>query len=247
MVFVTESQNECMNLVISGVISTAPGFQGNDSDDDVIEVINDDAPIEILSDDEDMDLKQKESQSHNSPIQNFHFTSVSTAENSTDENRSGVLEDPLKEDSLKMIHSSNTFETLSAIPCSVIALPPPSDKTKSIEVNQNSTDSKSENSPLNDVDDTTLNEVPCSVIALPPSSDKPKSTEVNQISTGSMNKKSPLNDIGDTKITKEITNSEPMEDIEKVLNENGTNETDPNNSVKVGEDHTVTTSADKTE
>lgn len=146
-----------MNLVISGVTSTAPGFQDNNSDDDVIEVIKDDAPIVILSDSEEMDVNQKDSQTQPSVIQNFHFTSVSTTENIADENRSGILEDPLKEDVSNIIHAPNTSKTPSAVPYSVIALPPPSDK--SAEVNLNTIDSNNENSPLNDIDNTTTNKV----------------------------------------------------------------------------------------
>lgn len=159
ILFLTESQNEYMNLVISGVTSTAPGFQDNNSDDDVIEVIKDDGPIVILSDSEEPELNQKESQMQPSVIQNFHFTSVSTAENITDENRSVVLEDPLKEDALNNTQASNTSKPPSAVPYSVIALPPPSDKTKSAEVTRNSTDSNNENSTLNDTGDTTTNRV----------------------------------------------------------------------------------------
>lgn len=154
-----------MSVVISGVTSTAPGFQDNNSDDDVIEVIKDDAPIVILSDSEEIELNQKESQIQPSVIQNFHFTSVSTAENITDENRSGILEDPLKQDILNISPASNTSKIPSAVPYSVIALPPPSDKTKSAEVNLNSDSDKqadfnNENSLLNDIGDTNKIEEP---------------------------------------------------------------------------------------
>lgn len=202
-----------MSFVISSVTSTAPGFQDNYSDDDVIEVIKDDAPIVILSDSEEIESNQKESQIQPSVIQNFHFTSVSTAENISDESRSGVFEDPLQEDALNISYASNTPKTPSAVPFSVIALPPPSDKTKSAEVNLNSdlekqTDSNNENSPGNDIGDANKIEEP----------------------------------------TKEITGPDPMEVIEKVLNENGAGDIPPDNSnAKITEDNTKTASTDKTE
>lgn len=193
-----------MNLIISGVTSTAPGFQDNNSDDDVIEIIKDDAPIVILSDSEEMDLNQKDSQIQPSVIQNFHFTSVSSAENITDENRSGILEDPLKEDAPNSSNDSNTSKAPSAVPCPVIALPPPSDK--STEVNLNTTDSNTEYSPLNDIGDTTTNKV-----------EEPD---------------------------KEIPSPDPVEMIQKVLNENGAGEIISDNITKVVEDNAKTTSTD---
>lgn len=195
-----------MNLVISGVTSTAPGFQDNNSDDDVIEIIKDDAPIVILSDSEEMDLNQKDSQIQPSVIQNFHFTSVSSAENITDENRSGLLEDPLKEDAPNSSNASYTSKAPSAVPCPVIALPPPSDK--STEVNLNKTDSNTEYSPLNDIGDTTTNKV-----------EEPD---------------------------KEIPSSDPMEMIQKVLNENGSGEIISDNITEVVQDNAKTTSTDNT-
>lgn len=198
-----------MNLVISGVTSTAPEFQeNNNSDDDVIEVIKDDAPIVILSDSEETELTQNEFEIQPTVIQNFHFTSVSTAENITDENRSRVLEDPLKEDVLNISDASNTSQAPSGVPYSVIALPPPSDKNKSAEVNLTSTNSNNENSPVNDIGDATANKV------------EPAATE--------------------------ITSPDPMEMIEKELNENGAGENIPDNIHKVVEDNTKSISTDKT-
>lgn len=49
---------------------------GNLSDDDVIEVVRDEAPIEILSDGEELELEKKRMSQNN--IHNFHFTSMPT-------------------------------------------------------------------------------------------------------------------------------------------------------------------------
>ncbi|KAL0831880.1 hypothetical protein ABMA28_001410 [Loxostege sticticalis] len=64
-----------MNLVISEVHSTQAATD-NLSDDDVIEVVRDEAPIEILSDGEETELQNKNLSQLADVMQDFHFTSV---------------------------------------------------------------------------------------------------------------------------------------------------------------------------
>lgn len=64
-----------MKLVISGVTSQV---NDNLSDDDVIEVVRDEAPIEILSDGEETELENIKMNQITSVMQDFHFTSVPT-------------------------------------------------------------------------------------------------------------------------------------------------------------------------
>ncbi|CAH0399055.1 unnamed protein product [Chilo suppressalis] len=90
-----------MNVIISGVSSQANN--DNFSDDDVIEVVRDEAPIEILSDGEERELEMIKSQP-TSVIQDFHFTSVPTIVETHSENiqrtDAADIEDPLRNISL---------------------------------------------------------------------------------------------------------------------------------------------------
>lgn len=61
---------------------------GNVSDDDVIEVVRDEAPIEILSDGEELEL-EKIRQAQSNMIQDFHFTSPPTETNTEVEGNRG--------------------------------------------------------------------------------------------------------------------------------------------------------------
>ncbi|CAG4933985.1 unnamed protein product [Parnassius apollo] len=82
-----------LHLVISGVTSEA--YMTNDSDDDVIEVVRDEAPIEILSDGEELERERAKLQ--NSSYE-FHFADLPIGpENPTDvfENSKDTLKDPL--------------------------------------------------------------------------------------------------------------------------------------------------------
>ncbi|KAL0881445.1 hypothetical protein ABMA27_001308 [Loxostege sticticalis] len=65
-----------MNLIISGVHTQA--VNDHFSDDDVIEVVRDEAPIEILSDGEENEREKRNLTQYTDVMQDFHFTSVST-------------------------------------------------------------------------------------------------------------------------------------------------------------------------
>lgn len=113
-----------MNVQISGVTSAPSAFQDNCSDDDVIEVVRDEAPIEILSDGEELEIERKNSQP--SVIQNFHFTSVPAVDTSYgDKDEGKVPEDPLNNTEIT-VNVQNSIEIpITGVPCPVIALPPP--------------------------------------------------------------------------------------------------------------------------
>lgn len=75
LMFVSGSIKGIENLHINDVATELE--VGNASDDDVIEVVRDDAPIEILSDGEEMELeKTKQNTMLDSIVENFHFTSL---------------------------------------------------------------------------------------------------------------------------------------------------------------------------
>ncbi|XP_028174368.1 uncharacterized protein LOC114362979 [Ostrinia furnacalis] len=81
-----------MNLQISEVHTQVTA--DNLSDDDVIEVVRDEAPIEILSDGEETELQNKNLNQLADVIKDFHFTSVpSTSDSHGDQ--SMETEDPL--------------------------------------------------------------------------------------------------------------------------------------------------------
>ncbi|XP_049870844.1 uncharacterized protein LOC126370139 [Pectinophora gossypiella] len=112
-----------MNLLITGVTSQA--FNEN-SDDDVIEVVRDEAPIEILSDGEELEM-ERQNHHQQSVIQNFHFTSFPPIDVGKEKNDLGDVEDPLKNDS-PLSNDNNVPEkepTLTSVAVPVIALPPP--------------------------------------------------------------------------------------------------------------------------
>lgn len=89
-------------MQITGVTSQVS--QGESSDDDVIEVVRDEAPIEILSDGEEIELEKSR---HESVIQNFHFTNT-PVESPGEEKDINVEDDPLKSfTSLTDCNSSN--------------------------------------------------------------------------------------------------------------------------------------------
>lgn len=73
------------NVLISNVMTKVPDYE---SDDDVIEVVRDDAPIEILSDGEELELEKiKQAEDDNTNVtQSFHFTSVSSETNINERN-----------------------------------------------------------------------------------------------------------------------------------------------------------------
>ncbi|CAH0673867.1 unnamed protein product [Spodoptera exigua] len=87
----TDSENKGVeNLLISNVTTEVPD---NGSDDDVIEVVRDDAPIEILSDGEELEL-EKTKQAQNSTIQNIDFlpqpVNPNVSESNTDESNTEI-------------------------------------------------------------------------------------------------------------------------------------------------------------
>ncbi|CAG9787385.1 unnamed protein product [Diatraea saccharalis] len=102
----------CINVVISGVASQA--LNDNFSDDDVIEVVRDEAPIEILSDGEERELERIKGFQSTSVIQDFHFTSVPTiVETHSESKHHDVAEthDPLRNLSVDIvIENTNAHE-----------------------------------------------------------------------------------------------------------------------------------------
>ncbi|XP_063827204.1 clumping factor A-like [Ostrinia nubilalis] len=84
-------ENTTMNLIISEVHTQA---NDNFSDDDVIEVVRDEAPIEILSDGEENE-REKNNQSQDTDIQDFHFTSVPTILETQNDQSIDTTVDPL--------------------------------------------------------------------------------------------------------------------------------------------------------
>lgn len=111
-----------MNVVISGVTSTASAFQDNGSDDDVIEVVRDvEAPIEILSDEEELEL-QKSNQKSVITIQNYHFTSLPLIHYAPKDDSKRQLEDPLKSVSNNCNDKHNSYES-SDLSIPVVAVP----------------------------------------------------------------------------------------------------------------------------
>lgn len=88
------TDNVFLNLRISGVTSQIN--VDNTSDDDVIEVVRDEAPIEILSDDEEAE-RNKTGHLQCSVIQNFHFTSIPDSSDNPEDKNSFIsnLVDPL--------------------------------------------------------------------------------------------------------------------------------------------------------
>ncbi|KAJ0177661.1 hypothetical protein K1T71_006534 [Dendrolimus kikuchii] len=108
-------RTELMNLLISGVTSQIN--VDNTSDDDVIEVVRDEAPIEILSDDEEAE-QNKSMLSHCSVIQNFHFTSLPDSSDNADDKNNFIsnLIDPLNSvsqnniaDNMSEVHTDTEF------------------------------------------------------------------------------------------------------------------------------------------
>ncbi|XP_050349228.1 uncharacterized protein LOC126772738 [Nymphalis io] len=78
----------------------------NGSDDDVIEVVRDEAPIEILSDGEEMEI-EKSKQANLSLSQPFNFAAPNTpAETTLDEKELSEQEDPLRNN---FCETENTF------------------------------------------------------------------------------------------------------------------------------------------
>lgn len=105
-----------MDIQISDVVSQI--FQDNASDDDVIEVVRDEAPIEILSDSEELAMEKNKQAKALSPVENFHFTSLpSFAESHIDDKH---LEDYLN-DPLTMIFQSDVNNENSKEPVAVLA------------------------------------------------------------------------------------------------------------------------------
>ncbi|CAH2040240.1 unnamed protein product, partial [Iphiclides podalirius] len=93
----------CLHLVIASVTSEA--LVQNESDDDVIEVVRDEAPIEILSDGEEMEAeKSKVNVTHE-----FHFADLAGAENMQDTNECTNL-DPLTNSSIDEDRPVNVTE-----------------------------------------------------------------------------------------------------------------------------------------
>ncbi|CAH2085772.1 unnamed protein product [Euphydryas editha] len=100
------SENFNKNVVANAAIEAAVD---NGSDDDVIEVVRDEAPIEILSDGEEMEI-EKSRLSNLSFSQPFNFAAPNTPiENTTDENEFSQQEDPLKTNFCQI---ENTFTVL---------------------------------------------------------------------------------------------------------------------------------------
>lgn len=112
-------------MIISDVTS---GALQNDSDDDVIEVVRDEAPIEILSDDEEQELAKSKTTEPSVATQNFHFSSLMISDiKDSDEkmDTSEAPDDPLRSvinvDSI--INNSNEPEAplIQAVTVPVIA------------------------------------------------------------------------------------------------------------------------------
>ncbi|KAG6441709.1 hypothetical protein O3G_MSEX002000 [Manduca sexta] len=92
-------------------------IQDNASDDDVIEVVRDEAPIEILSDGEELEL-EKFQQQQNSLVQNFIFTSL-PLETNDDKDYNSHLDDPLN-NIQNDINNGNSLPSVSSIAAPVI-------------------------------------------------------------------------------------------------------------------------------
>ncbi|CAH2267948.1 jg8410 [Pararge aegeria aegeria] len=85
--------NKDNNFLDMKVIVDREAVLDNASDDDVIEVVRDEAPIEILSDDEEMEVEKASNLCSNDKT--FNFTAPTTP-NEVDKDLSNELEDPLK-------------------------------------------------------------------------------------------------------------------------------------------------------
>lgn len=105
-------------MVISDVISQPDNVNDN-SDDDVIEVVRDEAPIEILSDGEEMELHKK-SAAEKSP-KTFTFAPVvqETYVDKVDNTLNNVPEDPLITPQ-KVDDNVVNAEPVQAVPVSII-------------------------------------------------------------------------------------------------------------------------------
>lgn len=83
---------------------TSDAVFDNGSDDDVIEVVRDEAPIEILSDGEELEMEQSNQANLNSFSESFSFANPNALE-TTIEDKLNELEDPLK----SLCEIENTF------------------------------------------------------------------------------------------------------------------------------------------
>lgn len=113
-----DKNSGCENVIISDVISQTDTVNDN-SDDDVIEVVRDEAPIEILSDGEEMELQKKSTP--DKAIENFTFATVvqETVVEKDDKASNDVPEDPLVT-THKEENNVVTTEPVQAVPISII-------------------------------------------------------------------------------------------------------------------------------
>ncbi|XP_052748559.1 uncharacterized protein LOC128200157 [Galleria mellonella] len=105
-------------MVISGVESEA--IQDTGSDDDVIEVVRDEAPIEILSDGEEFGLESNKETQLATFNDSFHFTSVPSIVDVHSEYNADTketVEDPLDNNATSSNGQANSIdEPLTQIP-----------------------------------------------------------------------------------------------------------------------------------
>lgn len=135
--FLTEIENGCMNLVISGITS---GINESLSDDDVIEVVRDEAPIEILSDGEETELQNSKLNQLATVMEDFHFTSVPSISDSHNEQNveSRDANDPLMSVSPKESTEENSQDANPNVTKADIVvdnIPPVANENKAVEEN----------------------------------------------------------------------------------------------------------------
>lgn len=127
----------------------------NGSDDDVIEVVRDEAPIEILSDGEEMEIEKSNQANLNSFSESFSFANPNALE-TTIEEKFPEVEDPLK----NLCEIQNTYTITEQQSATTI-----SDDARSLEITnkideKSNHDSSGENCYINvtDVGNSTEND-----------------------------------------------------------------------------------------
>lgn len=168
------------NLLISNIMTKV---QDNESDDDVIEVVRDDAPIEILSDGEELELeKMKQAQENAQVAQNFQFNSLPLESNVKEPNidepnidETNIEIDVHRCEDDQMIDPLTVTETITNdiancnnfLPFGNPLLPSFDSTTDSFNENQsNHDDHDEENVYVNVTDDVNINEPTQSDIAM---------------------------------------------------------------------------------
>lgn len=127
----------------------------NGSDDDVIEVVRDEAPIEILSDGEEMEIEKSNQANLNSFSESFSFANPNALETTVEE-KFPEVEDPLK----NLCEIQNTYTITEQQSATTI-----SDDARSLEITnkideKSNHDSSGENCYINvtDVGNSTEND-----------------------------------------------------------------------------------------